>query len=195
MALNCTLIKSRLNAAPSELIQDLNVFLALNNPMSLLSVWYRGKGKTKLPMQIDVTWEDLAGATYIALLFQGDGTASADQKAQAYFVADPTFQAAWVLDLSNPYQRSLVRDAVAIVGVPDQSIDLRENIPMAVVRPQADIAVDAIGPADVLGATGPLMTAIQVQNRHGFLWDAGRIGWAAVDPITQVWQGHPGCCK
>jgi hypothetical protein len=189
----CTTIQADLDAGPSQLVQDLNLFLAANNPLTIETIWHNSRGKLTDLHRLEIVWEE-EGANYLALLFVADGGTSATEQANAFFLANPTFRCPWVLDVSNSQRRNLLQDALLILGIADWSLDLKENRNLAIVAPVADIAIGATGAANLIGSTGALGTLLQVQNLSGIVWAAGVLCWAATDPVSRTWQGFRTCC-
>lgn len=195
MSAVCTTIDAGLNASPADIVAAVNVFLGLNNPISIVSLDKSLMGRTGERITIKLCY-NAGGANYGALLFQGNATQTADALANAFFTANPTYRASYILDISNPYLRNLVKDACLVLVVSDFTIDTFINRYMAIVEPTAPVAAGASGTFDIIGSTGPIGGAAQITavNQDAGIWAPGEYGWAALDPATSLWQAWSGCC-
>lgn len=190
-----TEVRPKLNAAPSVMASDLNNALVAAGKISLQEVEFRYLDTTGQKVKIEFSYETSTdGANYRAVSFISNSFSTADAKAQAYFTANPNFRAVKVLDISNPYRRSTLRNGMIAIGIADYSVSIFLNKPLTLVAPVANIAAGASGQANVLvpgNSTGP---QISVTNRGNAAWTAGAFGWAAPDPVTGNWDGYVNCC-
>ncbi|MBD3354344.1 MAG: hypothetical protein GF364_22870, partial [Candidatus Lokiarchaeota archaeon] len=116
-----------LGVSPIGLASELNTFFALNNPCSLIDVQYiRRREGTKPLAEIEVTI-DAGTGNYQAQVFYTDSLQTADQKTNAWFALNPTFRPFRVLDISQELRRSLLQDAMVIIGSADYSMDLGQG--------------------------------------------------------------------
>lgn len=187
-----------LGTSPLGLAGQLNTFFGLNNPCSLIAVEYlRRRESTKPLAEIEITI-DAGTGNYQAQVFYTDDTMTADQKTNAWFALNPAFRPFRILDISQELRRSLLQDAVVIIGSTDYSMDLGQGSRrLLLVAADNDIAAGASGTASVQGAAGDIGRDITVVNRTNFLWAAGSPGWAVTNPVDRGaggWDGFPSCC-
>lgn len=190
----CRTINAGLNASPAETTQAVNLFLAGVNPISVVSFDKAFFGRTGEQINIKLCYQT-GGAQYTALFFQSDASQTADQKANTFFAGNPAFRAPYILDISNPYLRSLIKDVCLVLSISDFSIDIQANKYMAIVEPTAPILAGATGTFNIIGSTGALGSVLTAVNRDIGAWGPGEYGWAATDPVTGIWQAWSTCCQ
>lgn len=192
MAVSFEIISAGLNAGLATTVAQVATFLATQNPISLVGVEKKFSNKGQ-QLKLLISYKS-GGATYIAQGFQKDATGTANAKALTYFAANTDFRIKKIVDVSNPYRRSLNNDAVIVFGVADYSPDLFLNQPLLIASADANINGGASGTATIMTAAGATGATITVRNRTSTPWAAGDLGYVAVEPVTGAYQGFPSCC-
>jgi len=184
---------------PTVIASSINNRLAALGAVSLLSVdFYRDNAIAGQGSHILLSYDDPGPVgAYQAVSFVSTSATTAAALANAFFVANPTYRAHFILDVTKEQRRFIRRNAIVIVYQTDFSTPCGVGLSYPrIVRADGAINAAATGTANLMTTGGEDTTEqIQVVNSFDFTWPDNEEGWAIRDPATCDWIGYPTCCS
>lgn len=179
----------------ATLVADINTFLTGAGTIDLRGVHLRKDPDTG-DVRMVLTYDDAGLVQFLAYGWASSDASPADTLADAFFAANPTLRGVQILDVSPELRTQLYRDAVIAITAPAMwSASGYGPQRMRIVVADGDIAAGSTGLCSLVIESGTLATdKVEVKNLFDFTWTAGHAGWAAIDPVTGVWQGFSTCC-
>lgn len=196
MPIQTQTIKFKLSSPPTSVGAEISTIIDAINPADLVQVEYRRKDTSRTDdAELQITYRTPGVSTYGVVVFEATPLLRADQVADAFFAANPTYRAKKVIDLTPVSLRNILVDAVCVIY---GTCYCNEAVPgkggLRIVVTSENIPPGGTGLARLWTNSLPITEQFTIENRGQNLWLTNTLGWGAPDPATGQWAGVYGCC-